>query len=244
MKYEFEHAANGIVLKVFDVDGTIEETLVYQERDDDEVEAFAEFLWDLSERCGPSTSRYSPRRIVIRIEPGDEYEPPRRRRSGDEGGGYTVRPVSEDDREAWVRMRGRLWPYGRGDHAEEIARHLAGPPAGQAVFVAGLADGTAIGFLEASIANRADGCDGPRIGYVEGWYVEEGHRGRGVGRELIRAAERWARDAGCRQMASDCDLENLDACWAHQRTGFYEVGRGIHFRKDLEAPEAEDAGER
>jgi aminoglycoside 6'-N-acetyltransferase I len=124
-------------------------------------------------------------------------------------------------------------PDDADDHEVEIARFLDDPPEDEVVFVAEDGDARVVGFLEASVTNRADGCDGPRIGYVEGWYVEAGHRGRGVGRKLVQAAERWARQARCAEMASDCDLENDDACWAHLRVGFDAVGRGIHFRKDL-----------
>jgi GNAT superfamily N-acetyltransferase len=53
------------------------------------------------------------------------------------------------------------------------------------------------------------------VGFVEGWFVREPFRNRGVGRELMRAAEQWARARGCREMAS----EIVDRC--------------VHFRKAL-----------
>lgn len=45
MKFEIRHAANGVILRVEDreTDESPEE-VVYQEREDDEIEAFAEFL--------------------------------------------------------------------------------------------------------------------------------------------------------------------------------------------------------
>jgi len=45
-----------------------------QEKHEDAVECFADFLRTLNEELGPSTSRYSPKRIFIRVEPGDKYE--------------------------------------------------------------------------------------------------------------------------------------------------------------------------
>jgi hypothetical protein len=76
MKFELRHVANGVVLRFEqdDGDGTGVEEVVYQEPDGGEVEAFAEFLWLVAENYGPSTSRYSAKRIRISVEPGDKYE--------------------------------------------------------------------------------------------------------------------------------------------------------------------------
>jgi hypothetical protein len=50
------------------------EGIVYQESDGNEIEAFADFLHFINDHFGPSTSRYSPKRIRITIEPGDKRE--------------------------------------------------------------------------------------------------------------------------------------------------------------------------
>ena len=76
MKFEIRPVANGAILKVEnDLPDTPPEEVVYQEREDDEIEAFAEFLRYLNEHYGPSTSRYSPKRIHVVVEPGDKFEP-------------------------------------------------------------------------------------------------------------------------------------------------------------------------
>jgi aminoglycoside 6'-N-acetyltransferase I len=51
----------------------------------------------------------------------------------------------------------------------------------------------------------------------------------------VAAAERWARERGYREMASDTQLGNRIGERAHRRLGFAEVERAIHFRKDLAA---------
>jgi len=76
MKFEIRRVLNGAVLRVESEGDGSEEEIVYQEQDDDEIEAFADFLRHLVEHYGPTTSRYSPKRISIRIDPGDKYEPP------------------------------------------------------------------------------------------------------------------------------------------------------------------------
>jgi hypothetical protein len=76
MTFSLRPVVNGLILEVRDIPeggGEVEE-VVYQERYDDEVSGFAEFLRYLSEQYGPSTSRYSSKRIYIEVRPGDKYE--------------------------------------------------------------------------------------------------------------------------------------------------------------------------
>ena len=76
MRFEIRRARNGWILKVEEPKpkGDEADEVVYEEKYDDEVECFADFLRALEEEFGPSTSRYSPKRIYIRIEPGDKFE--------------------------------------------------------------------------------------------------------------------------------------------------------------------------
>lgn len=77
MKFEIHRAANGAILRVeADAPDTPPDEVVYQEREDDEVEAFAEFLRHLLEHYGPVTSRYSAKRIHIVVDAGDKYVEP------------------------------------------------------------------------------------------------------------------------------------------------------------------------
>lgn len=131
-------------------------------------------------------------------------------------------------------MRSRLWPHA---DAEELAREAQTFAAGgtvptiDAVFVAG--DGVAIGFLELSVRPFSDGCDSMPVPYVEGWYVEPGARGRGVGRALIEAAEAWSRERGYEELGSDTQLHNAASQRAHERCGFEETERLVKYRKRL-----------
>jgi hypothetical protein len=76
MRFEIRPARNGWILKVEESQSKGGEAaeVVYEEKYDDEVECFADFLRTLEEEFGPSTNRYSPKRIYIRIEPGDKFE--------------------------------------------------------------------------------------------------------------------------------------------------------------------------
>jgi len=134
-------------------------------------------------------------------------------------------------------MRYALWPDSSVDyHEEELVPILAGKPPGimpLTYFVA--EDGEEIvGFVEVGLRSTADGCDWAHpVGYIEGWYVAESHRRRGVGAQLIAAAEHWAREQGCTEMASDTQIDNAQSLEAHLRLGYEIAERSILFRKSL-----------
>lgn len=154
-------------------------------------------------------------------------------------GRVNVRPVELADASEWLRMRVALWPDAEPqEHARDVSLFLGGPdrellPTLQAVFVYVRGAGGLCGFVEVSIRAYAEGCDTNRVGYVEGWYVDPDRRRQGVGRQLIAAAEQWARAQGCTEMASDAELDNVESQEAHQRLGYTEVERSVHFMKPL-----------
>ncbi|MGD2109804.1 MAG: GNAT family N-acetyltransferase [Phycisphaerae bacterium] len=130
-------------------------------------------------------------------------------------------------------MRTALWPDSVEEMLEaEMADALADQQR-QSVFVAVRPSGTLGGFIEISIHPHAVGCNTRSVGYLEGWYVDPDLRQTGVGRQLIAAAESWARARGCREMASDCYLDNDVSLTAHQACGYTVTRRLIHFMKKL-----------
>ena len=144
-----------------------------------------------------------------------------------------IRHVSQNDQAEWLRLRLALWPHASADeHRVEMMEQLADEKL-FAVFVADRGNGQLSGFLETSLRRYADGCDTSPVGYLEGWYVDADLRRRGTGGQLVKAAEQWARDRGCREMASDCDINNDVSFRSHLAIGYAEVERLIHFRKSL-----------
>lgn len=69
--------------------------------------------------------------------------------------------------------------------------------------------------------------------YLEGWFVTEDFRGRGIGRGLLAFVERRAVERGFRELASDAELVNAPAIRLHALLGFRETGRSVHFVKAL-----------
>jgi len=136
------------------------------------------------------------------------------------------------------KLRATLWPESSvEDHARELELILTGRMPDTfplSVLVATNGEGGMVGFLEVRLRSHADGCDESRpVGYVEGWFVVEPFRRRGIGAALIAAAEDWARGQGCREMASDAEIENEVSQRAHLALGFEVSGRSVNFRKKL-----------
>jgi aminoglycoside 6'-N-acetyltransferase I len=149
-----------------------------------------------------------------------------------------VRQAQPSDRDELARMRVLLWPDASlGEQLIELdgALNHRMPGTLPAAILVSLDDlGTLTGFLEVGLRSHADGCDPVRpVGFVEGWFVHEKFRNRGVGRELLRAAEAWARAQGCLEMASDALIENEGSKRVHEALGFEVVDRCVHFRKQL-----------
>ncbi len=143
-----------------------------------------------------------------------------------------IRRAEQNDRDEWLRLRETLWPdCPREEQLAEMDECLANDST--PVFVAVRPDGSLGGFVEASIRPYADGCDTRNVGYIEGWYVDADLRRQGVGAALVRAAEAWAIEQGCQEMASNCLLDNEISVQAHLALGYQEAERLIHFKKRL-----------
>ncbi len=63
--------------------------------------------------------------------------------------------------------------------------------------------------------------------------MDPDRRTGGVGRSLVEAVERWARDRGCTEMASDREISNEASGAFHLAIGFAEATRMVTYRKDL-----------
>jgi aminoglycoside 6'-N-acetyltransferase I len=139
--------------------------------------------------------------------------------------------VEPADAAEWLRMRKALWP----DCPEEMHRLEIAEQSGEyaAVFVYRRENGKLGGFIELSIRDRVDGAMSQQVAYIEGWYVDEDLRGRGVGRQLIARGEDWARSQRLSEIGSDAEIENEGSIRAHAALGYRETFRLVHFLKPL-----------
>ena len=142
------------------------------------------------------------------------------------------------DRDQLSRFREALWPKtSTEEHARETTLILEGKlplTMPLIILVAEASDGILAGFLEVDLRSHADGCDPSRpVGYIEGWYIAEDHRHKGIGKKLLAAAEDWARSQGCVEIASDTWIDNELSQHVHEALGYEVVDRCVHYRKTL-----------
>lgn len=90
------------------------------------------------------------------------------------------------------------------------------------------------GFAQCQLRyDYVEGTESSPVGYLEGIFVQECFRRRGIAKELLAACEKWAREQGCREFASDCELTNTQSLRFHLGLGFEEANRIICFTKKL-----------
>lgn len=125
-----------------------------------------------------------------------------------------------------------LWDHHTADQlAEEFGAVLE---AGGAQFFLAWDGEIPMGFAQCQLRwDYVEGTETSPVGYLEGIFVRAEYRHQGVAAGLLRACEDWALEQGCREFASDCELDNLDSLRFHLRLGFTEANRIICFTKQL-----------
>ena len=144
----------------------------------------------------------------------------------------TIRKAAFSDAAAVAALALQLWP----DHdTRELQTEFESllTDEGAAVFLA-CVDETPVGFAQCQLRHDyVEGTHTSPVGYLEGIYVRETHRHHGIARHMLAACERWSREMGCQEFASDCELANTQSFAFHQQLGFTEANRIICFTKQL-----------
>ena len=141
-----------------------------------------------------------------------------------------IRQAETKDLKTVAALASRLWPHHSPEELEEEFREIF---TGAAFFLA--EDGCeAVGFAQCQLRHDyVEGTESSPVGYLEGIFVSEACRGRGVAKMLLGACENWARGQGCREFASDCELDNRESLAFHLGVGFQEANRIICFAKRI-----------
>ena len=144
----------------------------------------------------------------------------------------TVRKATETDAGILGTLACLLWPDHTPEEMEEEFAAMLSKPDG-AVFLAE-AEGEPIGFAQCQLRrDYVEGTGSSPVGYLEGIFVREEYRRRGIARRLLAACEAWAGDFGCSEFASDCELTNYESFRFHLALGFLEANRIICFTKKI-----------
>lgn len=102
-----------------------------------------------------------------------------------------------------------------------------------AVFLA-CVENESVGFAQCQLRyDYVEGTDSSPVGYLEGIFVKPEFRKRGIAKNLLNMCQVWAKERGCTEFASDCELTNIDSLRFHLQVGFEEANRIICFTKKL-----------
>ena len=125
-----------------------------------------------------------------------------------------------------------IWPEHTLDELTGIiARYIASEDS--AVF-AEAANGEFVGVALCCLRHDCvEGCETSPVGYLEGVAVHEAFRFRGIAAKLVSECQAWAKEMGCKEFASDCELTNTASLRFHKSVGFQEMNRIICFKKTL-----------
>ena len=140
--------------------------------------------------------------------------------------------ATEKDAEALAELVKIVWP----EHTEEALTRiiLEYMYSDESAVFAEKWDASFIGVALCCLRrDYVEGCETSPVGYLEGVGVKENCRNQGVAKRLVEECEQWARDKGCREFASDCELSNTASLNFHLQIGFQEQNRIICFKKVL-----------
>ncbi len=95
-------------------------------------------------------------------------------------------------------------------------------------------DDIPIGFAQCQLRHDyVEGTHSSPVGYLEGIFIVPEYQHKGCAKELLNECELWAKEKGCTEFASDCELNNINSFNFHMAMGFEEANRVICFRKEL-----------
>ena len=150
------------------------------------------------------------------------------------GGPVHVRAARADDRPAIVALNVELQDFERVlrpsrrpgtemalDYTRGVEKRLASLGDRGAMFVAEL-DGVVVGFCVVLAASDDLETERDEV-LISDLVVTEGARGRGVGRALVTAGERFCRGLGIRRLVVSAIIENDDAVATYERLGFRQA---------------------
>lgn len=143
-----------------------------------------------------------------------------------------IRKATVEDAEKVAGLAIQMWKsYTIEELAQEFCDYMN--KESSIVFLA-MSDECAVGFAQCGLRHDyVEGTDSGSVGYLEGIFVAEKYRKRGLAKSMLEACWAWAKEQGCTEFASDCELDNEDSLKFHLKMGFKEANRIICFTKKL-----------
>lgn len=131
-----------------------------------------------------------------------------------------------------VKLASLLWNnHTINELIEECSKIMSSP---KAQFFIKYENDIPVGFAQCQLRyDYVEGSETSPVGYLEGIFVKSEYRNKGYAKELLAECELWAKDNGCREFASDCEINNKNSFQFHKAMNFIEVNRIICFIKKL-----------
>lgn len=112
---------------------------------------------------------------------------------------------------------------------EERLAHILDKPSDYGFFVAEI-DGRVVGFANVMLAMEMRSGHQARMDWV---VVSESYRGQGIGKLLMAAVERWAKEHGSRSLKFTSNTHRLDAHKFYEKIGYEKRKEQFQFFKFL-----------
>ena len=141
-----------------------------------------------------------------------------------------MRSMRPEDAVAVAALTTQLGYPVDGIHQEARIRDILGDPAGHAALVATDAEDVPVGWVHVM---RQRYLEGDATAVIMGLVVDDAHRSHGIGEGLMRAAESWARSAGCNRMTVRSRVTRERAHAFYERLGYVHEKTSHTFRKPL-----------
>ncbi|MBC1474136.1 GNAT family N-acetyltransferase [Listeria grandensis] len=143
-----------------------------------------------------------------------------------------IREAGQDDVEHIANLAVMLWSGQMvQDLMEEFSEIIY---RGDVRFFLKYDQDTPVGFAQCQLRHDyVEGTATSPVGYLEGIFVKAEYRHKGYAKELLFVCEKWAKQQGCTEFASDCELENDTSFHFHRAMDFKEANRIICFTKRL-----------
>jgi GNAT superfamily N-acetyltransferase len=140
-----------------------------------------------------------------------------------------IREARATDVPALARLSGEL---GYATDASQMARRFARVSADKQhhVFVAEQSRGAVVGWVQVHFTRWL--ASDPR-GEVVGLVVSSEARGRGIGRRLMQAAERWTKQHGGTRVALRSNILRKETHAFYQRLGYTVTKTSLNFHKPV-----------
>jgi len=143
-----------------------------------------------------------------------------------------VRKATNIESRVLAEMAIQIWDSNIIDELEaEIIETLNDE---QSAFFIKYVNNVPVGFARCGLrTDYVEGTESSPVGYLEGIFVREDYRNNGYAKEMLFTCEMWAKNMGCTEFASDCELDNIGSLNFHKAMGFDEANRIICFKKRI-----------